>query len=342
MKLNKKLIVPSLVIVAVLAAVWLYDIPEIEYQIIHGETQGTSYNITYQSSQNLQEDIDALLHQFDLSLSTYEPASIISRINRNESDVQLDTWFTEVFNESKRIYELTDGTFDITVAPIVNALGFGYTAAAVVDSLLIDSLLHFVGMEKVQIRSGQLVKEIPEVLLDVNAIAQGYSVDVVAKFLDEKNIKNYLVEIGGELKCKGLNPKSSNWKIGIDRPVEGNMVPGENMQAVVTVKGKSLATSGNYRKFYEKDGVKYAHSIDPKTGYPVLSRLLSTTIITDECVTADAIATACMVMGLEKSKAFLESQSEVEAYLIYNDEEGRFNIYATKGMKDYILDERTD
>lgn len=342
MKLNKKLILPSLVIFAVLAAVWLYDIPEVEYKLSHGEIQGTSYNITYQAKQDFQTDIEALLHEFDLSLSTYEPSSIISRINRNESNVQLDTWFIDVFNESKRIYTLTDGTFDITVAPIVNALGFGFTAAARVDSVLIDSLLQFVGMEKVQLLGGQLVKDIPEVQLDVNAIAQGYSVDVIAKFLEEKKIENYLVEIGGELKCKGLNPKSSDWKIGIDRPIEGNMVPGENMQAVVAVKGKSLATSGNYRKFYEKDGVKYAHSIDPKTGYPVLSRLLSATIIAQECMTADAIATACMVMGLEKSIEFLENQSEVEAYLIYGDENGRFQVFTTQGMKNYIFDERKD
>jgi thiamine biosynthesis lipoprotein len=195
-------------------------------------------------------------------------------------------------------------------------------------------------MDKVSLQDGKIIKESPNIMLDVNAIAQGYSVDIVAAFLDEKGIENYLVEIGGELKCKGMNPKGEDWKIGIDRPQDGNVIPGKNMQAVVAIKGKSLATSGNYRKFYEKDGIKYAHSIDPKTGYPVLSKLLSATLITDRCITADAYATAFMVMGLEKSIAILESGSEdMEAYLIYSDEEGKFRVYSTPGMKKYILDE---
>jgi FAD:protein FMN transferase len=347
--MNKKFILPTLIIVIVLLGIWFYDrqakvkdMPEKEYLIIHGNTQGTTYNITYDylRGENLQPDIEQVLHDFDMSLSTYEPTSIISRINQNDTTVEVDEKFKEVFREAKQVYEQTGGVFDITVAPIVNAWGFGFTPGTDIDSNLIDSLLQYVGMDKVRLNGNKVEKDFPQVMLDVNAIAQGYSVDVVSEFLEEKGIENYLVEIGGELKCEGMNPKGEDWKIGIDRPQEGNLIPGQNMQAIVSIKGKSLATSGNYRKFYEKDGIKYAHSIDPKTGYPVLSKLLSATIITDNCITADAYATAFMVMGLEKSIEILESgKKQLDAYLIYSDDEGNFKVYSTPGMKKHILDE---
>lgn len=347
--MSKKFILPTLLIVIVLLGVWLFDrktkesrAPEKEYQIIHGSTQGTTYNMTFEylAGEDLQSEIEHVLHDFDMSLSTYDPKSIISRINHNDTTVVVDKKFEEVFHEARRVYEKTGGAFDITVAPLVNAWGFGFTPGADVDSAMIDSLLMYVGMDKVSLQDGKIIKDSPNIMLDVNAIAQGYSVDVVAEYMEEKGIENYLVEIGGELKCKGLNPKGEDWKIGIDRPQEGNVIPGKNMQAVVAIKNKSLATSGNYRKFYEKDGIKYAHSIDPKTGYPVLSKLLSATLITDKCITADAYATAFMVMGLEKSIEILDSGNEqLEAYLIYCDDEGKFRVYSTPGMKKYILDE---
>jgi len=339
--MGKKLITPTIIIIAVVIAVWMYDTPDLEYKKTGGEIQGTTYHITYEYRKNkdLQEEIEAVLHEFDLSLSTYEPASIISRINKNDPEVKADDKFIKVFREAEEVNKKTGGVFDITVAPIVNAWGFGFTPGTDVDSNLIDSLLDYVGMEKIRLVDRRVVKDDPHVMLDVNAIAQGYSVDVVAEFLDSKKIKNYLVEIGGELKCKGLNPKGEDWKIGIDRPEEGNITPGAKLQAVVAIKTKSLATSGNYRKFYEKDGVKYAHSINPKTGYPVLSRLLSATVLAEECITADAYATAFMVMGLEKSMEFLKGQNELEAYLIYSDEEGNFNVFATPGMKEHIVEE---
>jgi thiamine biosynthesis lipoprotein len=347
--MSKKFILPTLIIVIVLLGVWFYDRqtkvqkePVSEYQVIHGNTQGTTYNMTFEylKGADIQPEIEQVLHDFDMSLSTYEPSSIISRINQNDTLVVIDKKFEEVLLEARRVYEKTNGAFDITVAPVVNAWGFGFTPGADVDSAMIDSLLRFVGMNKVKLEEGKIIKDFPQTMLDVNAIAQGYSVDVVAQFLEEKGIENYLVEIGGELKCKGLNPKGEDWKIGIDRPQEGNLVPGQNMQAVIAIKGKSLATSGNYRKFYEKNGIKYAHSINPKTGYPVLSKLLSVTIISDKCITADAYATAFMVMGLDKSIEFLKSGVEdLDAYLIYNDNEGKFRVYSTPGMKKYILDE---
>lgn len=347
--MSKKFILPTLIIVIVLVGVWFYekqakeqDETAKEYQIIHGNTQGTTYNITYEYiiGEDLQPEIDQLLHEFDMSLSTYEPESIISRINQNDSTVEADEKFKEVYREARRIYEKTDGVFDITVAPVVNAWGFGFTPGADVDSSMIDSLLQYVGMNKVRLVGNKIVKDVSQLMLDVNAIAQGYSVDVVSEYLEGKDIENYLVEIGGELRCKGLNPKKDDWKIGIDRPEDDNMIPGQNMQAIIAIKGKSLATSGNYRKFYEKDGIKYAHSIDPKTGYPVLSKLLSATLISDKCITADAYATAFMVMGLERSIEILESgNEELDAYLIYSDDQGNFRVYSSPGMKKHILEE---
>ena len=338
----KKFIIPTVVIVAVVAAAFLYDGPKKEYKKIHGDIQGTTYNITYEYPRNsdLKVDIEKQLHEFDQSLSTYLPTSLISRINQNDSTAEVDDKFMKVFAVAYEVYEKSGGLFDITVAPIVNAWGFGSAPGSDVDSVKIDSLLQFVGMDKVHIVGKKVIKDDPRILFDDNALAQGYSVDVISAFLDSKKVRNYMVEIGGELKCKGKNPKGEDWKIGIDRPEEGNMVSGVNLQAVLAIKTKSLATSGNYRKFYEKDGVKYAHSINPKTGYPVLSRLLSATVLADECIIADAFATSLMVMGLEESIRFLENQNELEAYLVYSDEQGNFKVYTTPGMKEHIVEER--
>jgi len=306
-----------------------------KYIKLAGFTQGTTYHITYKSKEklDLQDEIDTLLADFDRSLSTYLPGSIIARINRNDTTVRPDNHFSEVFHKALEVYEATDGAFDITVAPVVNAWGFGFTEKADVDSNMIDSLLQYVGMNKIALIDGKIVKQLPGTMLDVNAIAQGYSVDVVADFLDHSGIRNYLVEIGGEVRTKGRNPRFRIWTVGIDKPVDNNFIPGEMVQAKLLLKNSSLATSGNYRKFYEQDGIKYAHSIDPKTGYPVLSNLLSVTVQTRDCMTADAYATAFMVMGLEKTIKFLSKHEELQAYLIYSEKDGNMKTFATKRLK---------
>ncbi len=313
--------------------------PEPVYKKIQGETQGTTYHITYQTlpRKNFQPEIEKLLAEFDRSLSAYVPESILSKVNRNETDVKLDAYFIAVFNRSKEIYTLTEGAFDITVAPLVNAWGFGPDPLQNADSALIDSLRQYVGMPLVNVEGTTLIKKHPAVKIDVNAIAQGYSADIIANYLVDQGVKNLMVEIGGEIVTKGLNPKSEEWKIGIDKPFDNNFSPGQNLQAIVKISGKGLATSGNYRKFYEKDGQKYVHSIDPHTGYPVKSNLLSVTIVTYDCMTADAMATAIMVMGLERSIVFLNKHPELDAFLIYADEEGNFKTYLTEGMKKMIV-----
>jgi thiamine biosynthesis lipoprotein len=309
-----------------------------EYISLAGFAQGTTYRITYASKngENLQGSIDSLLSDFDMSLSIYQPNSLISRFNRNEPGTRADRKFITVFNKSLEVFKKTGGAFDITVGPVVNSLGFGNADTMDIDSTLIDSLLQYVGMDKVRLENDMLVKQSEGILLDVNAIAQGYSVDLIAEFLEKRNIRHFMVEIGGEVRAKGKNDRNHIWRIGIDRPEEGNMLPGANLQAILSLRNRSLATSGNYRKFYEKNGIKFVHTINPETGYPVVSNLLSATVVADDCMTADAYATAFMVFGLDKSIAFLHRNKFLDAYLIYADEDGKFRVFVTRGLRKNI------
>ncbi|MCK5171609.1 MAG: FAD:protein FMN transferase [Bacteroidales bacterium] len=311
--------------------------PKSNYITFGGFTQGTTYNITYESidSTDYQNKIDYLLAEFDTSLSTYNRFSVISKINFNESNIT-DFYLRTVLKKSEELYKNTNGAFDITVAPLVNAWGFGFKNKEEITNAVIDSLLEFVGFQNICIKDSIIIKQDPRVMIDVNAIAQGYSVDVVGDFLEEQGIINYLVEIGGEVKTKGLNSKDKEWKIGIDKPFDNNFVPGENLQAIIKLTNKSLATSGNYRKFYERNGVKYSHTINPKTGYPVAHPLLSATVIANDCMTADAYATAFMVMGLEKASKLVEKLPNIEAYFIYCDENGDYQGKATPAIQELI------
>jgi len=313
-----------------------------EYLRISGFAQGTTYNITYENSNNedYSDDIDSILKAFDKSLSIYDSTSIISRINDNDPTVEADDWFVTVFNKSAEVSAISGGAFDITVGPVVKAWGFGNAPIAKHDTAYIDSLLQFVGMDKVKLEGRKIVKQSPGVKIDVNAIAQGYSVDVVSKFFEDNGIKNYLVEIGGEVRCKGTNAKNNLWHIGIDKPNDGNLTPGGELQAIIELNNKSLATSGNYRKFFVENGVKYGHTINPKTGLPARNTLLSATVICDDCCTADAYATSFMVLGVEKSKDLLQKIQGVEVYLVYNNQQGEFEIYFSEGMKKMIVEQK--
>jgi FAD:protein FMN transferase len=312
-----------------------------EYLKISGFAQGTSYHITYENSkgEDYSNEIDSILKAFDKSCSMYDPESIISRINSNDPNVEADDWFIDVFNKSAEVNAISGGALDITVGPLVKAWGFGTTPIAKHDKAYIDSLLQFVGMEKVKLEGRKIIKKYPGVKLDVNAVAQGYSVDVISKFFDSKGIKNYLVEIGGEVRAKGTNPRDKYWHVGIDKPTDGNMVPGAELQAVIELNNKSLTTAGNYRKFFEENGVKYGHTIDPKTGFPAQNTLLSASVIADDAVTADAWDTAFMVLGLEKSKELLKSLPGIDVYFIYSNANGGFEIYYSDGLKKLIIDQ---
>jgi thiamine biosynthesis lipoprotein len=282
----------------------------------------------------LKSEAEKILHDFDMSLSLYVDSSVLSRVNRNE-DVIIDAFFTEAFKKSVEITKLTDGAFDITVGPLVRAWGFGPDSQKNFTESKRDSLLKLVGMDKVKIEKGRVIKADPGINLDFNAIAQGYSVDIICGFFDSKGIRSYLVEIGGEVRVKG-DKQGVMWRIGIDRPADDNNIPGNDLQAVISLKDRSLATSGNYRKFYVENGIKYSHTIDPRTGYPAKNQLLSATIIADECATADGIATACMVIGKDKTIEFLGFHPEFDAFLVYSDDTGNYKTWTTENLKRFI------
>jgi thiamine biosynthesis lipoprotein len=313
-----------------------------DYIKISGFAQGTTYNITYENSkgEDYSSDIDSILKAFDKSLSIYDSTSIISRINNDDPTVEADDWFIEVFNKSAEVNTVSGGAFDITVGPVVKAWGFANGPVAKHDTAHIDSLLQYVGMDKVRMDGRKVIKKSPGVKIDVNAIAQGYSVDVVCHFFDKKGIKNYLVEIGGEVRGKGTNAKNNFWRIGIDKPSDGNMDPGKDLEAIIEIDNKALATSGNYRKFFVEDGIKYSHTIDPKTGFPARNTLLSATVVCNDCITADAYATAFMVVGIDKSKELLKKLPGIEVYFVYSDPHGAYEIFFTDGMKKMIFEQK--
>ena len=313
-----------------------------EYMKISGFAQGTTYNITYENStnQDYSQDIDSILKAFNRSLSIYDSTSIISRINSNDPTVEADDWFINVFNKSAEVNASSGGAFDITVGPVCKAWGFGSGPVLKHDTAYIDSLLQFVGMDKVKLEGRKVIKKFSGVKLDVNALAQGYSTDLVCDFFKSKGLKNYLVEIGGEVRGIGTNARNQFWHIGIDRPKDDNMEPGSDLQAIVEINNKALSTSGNYRSFFVEKGVKYAHTIDPKTGFPARNTLLSASVVCDDCMTADAYATTFMVLGVEKSKELLQKLHGIEVYFVYSNAQGNYEVYFSDGMKRMILEEK--
>lgn len=306
------------------------------YRTNEGMVFGTIYKITYQSHDDLHTDIKEALQEVDNALSPYNPNSIITRVNHN-ADTILNTFFTDVFQVAQHVSEETEGAFDITVAPLVNAWGFGFKNSIDVDSVVIDSLKQFIGYEKVRIENQKIVKEDERLMLDCSSIAKGYGVDQVAKTLEKKGVQNYMVDIGGEVFVKGKNPKMKTWRIGINKPVEDSLSVNQELQTILEITDHAMATSGNYRKFYYKDGKRYAHTIDPHSGYPIQHTILSATVIAKDCTTADAYATAFMVMGLEKAKAYCEKHPELNAYFICSGENDKYEIHYTPGLEQFIV-----
>ena len=305
------------------------------FQTNQGLIFGTMYKITYQSKENLQDEIDKTLKQVDFSLSPFNKKSVITSVNNN-TNMQVDSLFTDVFYLAQKIAEETHGAFDITVAPLVNAWGFGFDSSTNVDSTTIDSLREFVGYNKVSLLHGRIIKTDPRIKLDCSSIAKGYGVDCVARLFDKKGIENYMIDIGGELVMKGKNSKMNTWRIGINKPVEDSLSQNQELQTVLELTNAGLATSGNYRNFYYKEGKKYAHTIDPRIGYPVQHSILSATVVAKDCATADAYATSIMVLGLDSAKAICERHPELDAYFIYATPEGKNEIFFTEGMSHYI------
>jgi FAD:protein FMN transferase len=304
-----------------------------QYQTLEGQAQGTTFRIIYEDSlgQNYQVQVDSLFKVIDKSMSLWDSTSLISKVNANQEYDKLDPHFLKVYNTSKDIYDQTGGYFDITVGPLVRAWGFSFKKGeAFPTQSKVDSLMTKVGFKKIGLSDQKIVKSNDEINIDFNAIAQGYTVDVMAEFLNQKGVSNYLVEVGGEIRASGLNAENHLWKVGIEKPQDERA-----LEVVVALNNQSLATSGSYRKFFEKGGKRYSHAIDPFTGFPVDHNLLSISVIAPSAILADGLATAFLVMGLEKTKVFAE-KNNIEIFAIY-EEAGKLKTYASSGLKKMII-----
>lgn len=338
---NKKNIIYSAVLLVFICGLWLYRNSQsttdqqttAKLMLVEGETMGTTYSIKYLDSQqrNFKQGIDSILVLFSQCLSTYIPDSEISTFNNKIDSIQFKLpFFYPVLSRSKEVYEASGGAFDPTVMPLVKTWGFGPNKKDQIERPKIDSILNFVGFGYLSFDENGLKKNKSNVQIDFNAIAQGYGVDVIGNFLKEKQIEHFMIEIGGEVLCKGKNEQEKIWTIGIANP-QFEEKGGAEVQAIVQMDNKALATSGNYRKFYMKDGKKYAHTIDPKTGYPVLHSLLSATVFAADAMTADAFATAMMVLGKDKAIE-LAKKENLDIFLVY-DENGKTQTYISEGIK---------
>lgn len=334
---NKKLLwqLPFLVLLIVGTVLIIRQQRSTPYQKSADFIFGTSFHVTYQCDSDLTESIKTELMKVDASLSPFNEESVISAINNNK-EVRPDQMFIEVFNLAMGISKDTDGAFDITVAPLVNAWGFGFKNGSQPSKQQVDSLMQIVGYQKVRLTDGIVMKHDPRIMLDCSAIAKGYGTDRVAKLLRSRGVENFMVEIGGEIVTRGVNPDRKPWKIGVIKPTDDSLHVGHELQTILNVTNKAMATSGNYRNFYYKGGKKYAHTIDPKTGYPVQHSILSATVITKSCAVADAYATSFMVMGLEKAQKVLERHPELMAYFIYSDDDGDMAVWFSPSLKDKI------
>jgi thiamine biosynthesis lipoprotein len=306
--------------------------------VLQGEAQGSYYAVTYYDEQgrNFQQKIDSIFHAVDVSVNLWVDTSVISKVNRNE-EVKLDSIFVDNFRIAQEAASLSDGYFDPTISPIVAAWGFSYKHGDTITPQLIDSLKQLVDYRNIRIEEGKVVKANPAMTLDFNAIAQGYTSDLIASFLDSQGIKNYLIDTGGEIMARGEKTNDQPWIVGIEKPAD-NWDSEQVVHTRIALHDKGLVTSGSTRKYVERNGKRYSHCIDPKTGYPVEHNVLSVTVLAENSVWADALASICMVMGLEKSLPLIESMDGVEAYYIYVNEQNALETFATDGFEKLVLD----
>lgn len=300
-----------------------------------GNVFGTSFHISYLDAENhsYEKQVDSLFYLVNKSLSTYMHNSDISRINNGDETVEVDKFFSEVFLKAERIYKETEGVFDPTIGILVNAWGFGpKDKIANLDALKIKELLKFVGFDKVSLKNGVVKKKYEQIYFDFNAIAKGYGVDVIGRFLESKGVSNYLVEIGGEVRVRGKNKEGKFWRIGIEKP---NFDGTRSIQKIISLNNESMATSGNYRKFKIDSitGEKYVHTLDTKTGYTAKRDLLSASVIANlDCADVDGYATALMAMGFEKSLKFIKKHPELKVFLIYSMKNGEISEFSSKNL----------
>lgn len=320
--MNKRYIYIIIVLVVAIFAIFFRNnkgakLDDAPYQHLEGIVFHTVYHITYQGEEDYSLDIDTLFKEFDGSMSMFNDTSIISRMNNGDTTVIANKYFRTVFDQAMKVSAVTDGAFDITVAPLVNLWGFGFKNSESVTQADVDSILQFVGYKTVSLDAdGHFHRQDPRTIMDASSIAKGYMSDVVADFLVSKGVSNYMVEIGGEIALSGTNPNGNPWGVGINKPTEDSTQMNSEIQDIMYMTHGGIATSGNYRNFYYKDGRKFAHTIDPHTGYPIQQDILSSTVIANNCMTADAYATAFMVLGKEKSLQVLANDTTLMAYFI--------------------------
>jgi len=311
----------------------------VPYQKNSGFVFGTIYNITYQAEEDYQSYIEEALNKVDREFSMFNEQSTVSRINHGEQP-ELSNTFVRVFNLANDIWKDTNGAFDVTVAPLVNAWGFGFKNEQMPTARQVDSLRQFIGMNNVELvgQPAILQKKDARTMLDFSAIAKGYGVDAVANLLESSGVKNYMIEIGGEVITRGVSSQRVPWRIGVTKPTDDSLQVSSELQTVLNITDMAMATSGNYRNFYYKNGRKYAHTIDPQSGYPVQHSILSATVLAKNCATADAYATSFMVMGLERAKEVLERHRDMMAYFIYSDAQGQLAVWYSPSLKDKICE----
>lgn len=312
-----------------------------QYFFNEGIAFGTTYHLTYNATEDLQKELEAEMEHFNTSLSTYTSNSTISHFNQGGTepfDLNRDAWMLKMVQESLHFSELSNGAFDITVGPLVDLWGFGPKAKSDPTQAKIDSIKQFVGYKLLQLNNNQLTKSDSRIQLDCGAIAGGYASDIIADYLKKHGVTDFMVEIGGEVVLSGKNPKGGKWRIGINKPVDDSTSTNNDIERLLVLTDKALSTSGNYRSFYVKDGKKYAHTINPRTGYPVQHSLLSATILANDCFTADALATACMVLGVDSSMVLIENLHDkgVEAFFIYNEGGSENKIKYTSGFEAFM------
>lgn len=298
---------------------------------------GTTFNVTYQSDSDMTYSIKDALRKVDYSLSPFNKESVITAINDNK-DVRPDKMFMDVFQMAMDVSRETEGAFDITVAPLVNAWGFGFKSGQKPTPRQVDSLKQIIGYQKILVDDGMVRKQDPRMMLDCSAIAKGYGADVVADVLRRHGVKNFMVEIGGEIVTSGVNPDRLPWKVGVIKPTDDSLSVSHELQTILNVTDVAMATSGNYRNFYYEGGKKFAHTIDPQTGYPVQHSLLSATVLAKTCAIADAYATSFMVMGRERAQRVLERHPELMAYFIYDNGYGDHAVWFSPSLKKKIAD----
>ena len=301
--------------------------------VLQGLAQGSYYAITYYDAEgrNFQHEVDSIFHAVDMSVNLWVDNSIICKVNRNEN-VVLDDIFIDNFNISQKAAELSGGCFDPTIAPLVEAWGFSAKEGIEITPEMIDSLKLFVDYRSVHIENGRVIKANPAMKLDFNAIAQGYTSDMIGTFLESKGVSSYIVDVGGEIMARGHKPDGKPWVVGIEKP-SADWDSERVIQHRVELSDKGIVTSGSYRKYVERDGKRYSHSIDPMTGYPVDHQLLSATVVAETSVWADALASICMVMGMERSLELINGMDGVEAYYIFVNDQGELETFATDGLK---------